>query len=270
MEWICTGNIRMICTLLFEHFPNFPFLQCKSNFSIHIFSIKILGEATCLILFKDFKRAFQSRNLLLTLTFVADENSFDEQSSYRVIFDYIDQIQIRHTNMINSFIELGISPKKIVLHILLQGNERLSNTNISFNVEYVKGYNEICSTISKDAWEKSYDGKNCIVKKKYKSKIMSWIMKFDCSRSIANKVRQAMKWNLIGIMITYLSTDDFLGKCQIELDTFDDFKPVEGVILHIPRRNLTDFFGLRTVTEAIGISLDEIQQENKLQKMTSV
>lgn len=189
---------------------------------------------------------------------IYDENELDALSNN------LDYMQISDMDVIKSSIESGVPSEKIVFHLILQGNERLLNTNISFSVENLKNINEICHTLSKDIWNQSYDGNDCIANKMYDNNCISWTIKYDCSRSIANKIRQAMKLNLAGVMISYLSTDDFLGKCNIEADTFADFHPHAGVMLNIPTRNVTTFFALRTVYEAIELTLDEMDQRNEI------
>lgn len=56
-------------------------------------------------------------------------------------------------------------------------------------------------------------------------------------------------------------TDDFHGDCDIDDDTFADFKPVPGVTLHIPKRYNANYPLLRTINEATVLALDEIAQE---------
>lgn len=196
------------------------------------------------------------------MTFETNAEIMDDQFELNNLLKYIDYIQISDMEIINKLIESGVSPEKVIFHIFLQGFERLSNDKISFYVENIKDYNEICYTLSKDIWKRSYDGSNCIAEKKYENEHLNWIIKYDCSRLIANKIRQSMKQNLAGILISYLSSDDFVGKCGIESDTFDDFKSVAGVTLHLPKRNVTTFSALHTINEAIEITLDEMDQMN--------
>lgn len=90
---------------------------------------------------------------------------------------------------------------------------------------------------------------------------MKTIHVIDSSRSIANKVRFAMKRGLTGVAMDFLDFDDVFGKCGIDNDTFEDFKPIEGVTLKFPKRTDPTFLLLRTVNEAIDVTMDEIKQE---------
>lgn len=61
-----------------------------------------------------------------------------------------------------------------------------------------------------------------------------------------------------------IDTDDFLGDCDIDDDTFADFKPLPGVTLNIPKRFHAKFPLLKTINEATVVALDEIAQEAQL------
>lgn len=223
-----------------------------------------MDEETFLIILKEFQRRFKIKNLLLTLTIETNAEIMDDQFEMNDLFKYIDYINISDMEIINRLIESGVSSGKIIFHIILQGYERLSNDEISFYVDNYKEYNQICQTLSKDVWKRSYDGSNCIAEKIYKNEHLNWIIQYDCSRLIANKIRKAMKQNLAGILISYLSSDDSIGKCGIESDTFDDFNSTDGVTLHLPKRNYTTFSALHTINEAIEITLDEMDQMNNI------
>lgn len=173
--------------------------------------------------------------------------------------NYVDFIQIKHLNATDELIKLNVPPEKIVWQLLLHGNERLLNENISLEIENVKEFKDICSTISIDAWERIYDGNGCIAKKKYENDNISWTIRFDCGRSIANKVKIAIKLGLAGVTITNLSNDDVRGKCQCEDDTFADFSLSEEK----RKCNYSNFFALNTVYDAIDRSFSEIDRNSK-------
>lgn len=61
-----------------------------------------------------------------------------------------------------------------------------------------------------------------------------------------------------------IDTDDFLGDCDISDDTFVDYKPAAGITLNIPDRYNANYPLLRTINEAIILSLNEIAQEAEL------
>lgn len=80
----------------------------------------------------------------------------------------------------------------------------------------------------------------------------------ESSRSIANKVRFAVKRGLAGVAAVHMQFDDYLGVCAKNDDTFVDFQPAESAILNIPQRNDSTFPLLCTINEAIDLTLDEI------------
>lgn len=65
----------------------------------------------------------------------------------------------------------------------------------------------------------------------------------------------------IQIDVCFKFADDFHGDCDIDDDTFVDFKPVPGVTLNIPKRYNANYPLLRTINEATVLALDEIAQE---------
>lgn len=65
-------------------------------------------------------------------------------------------------------------------------------------------------------------------------------------------------------MVWSVDTDDFRGDCDREEDTFADFKGIPGVKLQLPVRKESNYPLLRTLNEAIELSLDEIRQEEQI------
>lgn len=63
-----------------------------------------------------------------------------------------------------------------------------------------------------------------------------------------------------------IDTDDFLGDCDVEQETFDDFGGTAGVKLTLPKRVNSNYPLLRTINEGIIIALDEIDQENAIKE----
>lgn len=59
-----------------------------------------------------------------------------------------------------------------------------------------------------------------------------------------------------------VNDDDFLGRCGLDTNTFEDFKASEEVIFNIPNRTNAKLPLLKTVNEAVILTLDEIQQQN--------
>lgn len=90
------------------------------------------------------------------------------------------------------------------------------------------------------------------------------VVTYDSSRSIANKVRHAMRKNLGGLMVWSIDTDDFNGDCAPEYDAFVDFREMPGIKLKIPARKGKNYPLLRTLNEAIIVSVDEMVQEQNI------
>lgn len=67
-----------------------------------------------------------------------------------------------------------------------------------------------------------------------------------------------------------MDEDDIRGKCGVDADTWDDFKVADGVVLNIPKRNESTFPLLKTINEAITLTLDEMQQQTNLMNNTNV
>lgn len=183
---------------------------------------------------------------------------------------------------IDYLIKLGASPTKIVMGLPFYGRTFVTNldgnfgdvsNDVGFQGVYTRengfmGYNEICVFLSDrtSGWKKSYDTNTSQAIAKYKNDETgeTRVAVFDSSRSIASKMKFAISRNLAGAMVWSIDTDDFHGDCDIDDDTFIDFKPMPGVILNIPKRYNANYPLLRTINEATVLALDEIAQEAQL------
>ena len=69
-----------------------------------------------------------------------------------------------------------------------------------------------------------------------------------------------------------MDTDDFNGNCDesINFDTFSDYRPKPKVKLTFPKRTEKNYPLLRTLNEAIVISLDEMTQEINLDSSNEI
>lgn len=168
---------------------------------------------------------------------------------------------------IEKLITLNVSPTKMVIGVHFMGPAFiLRSERGGQRIRFFKicGYNLICNKITTEAekWEKYY----------IKSELLCFERKgtfetthvIESSRSIANKVRYAMKRGLAGIVSIYIQADDHHGKYSIENNAFEDFTPAKGVFLNIPERIDPKFPLLQSVNEAIDLTLDEMDQESKL------
>lgn len=101
------------------------------------------------------------------------------------------------------------------------------------------------------------------------------VVSYDSPRSIANKVRYAVQKGLLGVMVWSIDTDDFQGDCDNALneDRFSDFRTKPQVKLSFPKlASKTTYPLLRTLNDAIVLSLDEMNQEqnNNLDKENEI
>lgn len=89
------------------------------------------------------------------------------------------------------------------------------------------------------------------------------VVTYDSPRSIANKVRFAIKKGLQGVMVWTIDTDDFRGDCDDYLneDRFSDFRTAPTVRLNFPKLTTKKYPLMRTLNEAITLTLSEMRQE---------
>lgn len=95
------------------------------------------------------------------------------------------------------------------------------------------------------------------------------VVSYDSPRSIANKVRYAIQKGLGGVMVWSVDTDDFNGDCDeaLNADRFSDFRTQPKVKLNFPKlASKTTYPLLRTLNDAIVLTLDETAQENDVEK----
>jgi len=79
-----------------------------------------------------------------------------------------------------------------------------------------------------------------------------------------------VRQELAGAMVWSVDTDDFLGECEPEKDTFKDFGDRVGINLMIPKRIYNNYPLLRTINEALFVSIDELQQEKEIDKQNEI
>lgn len=215
------------------------------------------------------KQAFDQSKLLLSVTISVPE-SFDFSrfdlaalsnavQFINFVHDYswlwsgandaVKWLQISNAqNKIEKLIELGVSPTKIVMGIHLTG---MGFKHFGGTLKSTYRYVDVCN-----AKKKTFDA-NCGLTFLVKNHADVVI---ESSRSIANKVRFAMKRGLLGVAPIYMPFDDYLGICKNDNDTFADFEPV---VLNIPNRTDNTFPLLHTISEAMDLTLGEMGQKLK-------
>ncbi|XP_013185489.1 probable chitinase 2 [Amyelois transitella] len=150
-----------------------------------------------------------------------------------------DVLSVEYT--IKYMLDHGVKPHKMVLGLPMYGRTFvLKNPNIThveFGVTKVEasgfkgpytgengfmGYNEICMEIENNgsSWQKLWHEQTSTPYLRNGEKVLS----YDNRRSIAAKVKMAIDYNLGGVMVWSIDTDDFNGNCkQGEPDAFKDF-----------------------------------------------
>lgn len=159
---------------------------------------------------------------------------------------------------------------------MLQGNYGDISDEIGFQGPFTRengflGYNEICILLNNKSltWTKSWDDETSQAIAKYYDieNDIRKVVVYDDTRSIARKMRFAIKHQLAGIMIWSIDTDDFLGDCESEINTFIDFQNISNDIkLFIPKRINANYPLLKTINEGINLALEELRHENEIKK----
>lgn len=169
--------------------------------------------------------------------------------------------------------KLGAPPSKLVVGLPFYGRtfKTLANGNLNdasdgagFKGPFTRedgflGYNEICATLSNktSGWVRQWDPQTSQVLARSERNVFTQeisVVTYDSSRSIANKVLFAMSKRLAGVMVWSVDTDDFLGICDLDEDTYEDFKKVASA----PKRLSGSYPLLRTINEATLLAVEEL------------
>lgn len=212
----------------------------------------------------ELKRSFQVQNLSLTSTFSRTKLGLSTPHDILGISNHLDYVVV-HSRYTENLIRMGVSPMKIIAQIEFVGRGIIAPDPSHQTI----GYNEICEFLSTDPkkWTKYWDSE---IQAGIAKRGNGFTEKIDMivypnSRKMAKATRGFIRRKLAGILAFTLNSDDYLGKCGIDEDTYDDFlRPAKGVILNIPKINETNFPLLRTINDAIIISIDEMNQETNL------
>ncbi|XP_037722456.1 probable chitinase 2 [Drosophila subpulchrella] len=174
---------------------------------------------------------------------------------------------------IDYLLKLGAPPEKLVMGLpfygrtfktVAGGNLNDPSDGVGFKGPYTRedgflGYNEICHTVSNQTsgWTREWDPQTSQVLAKSERNVFTQeinVVTYDSSRSIANKVLFAMSKRLAGVMVWSVDTDDFLGNCKLDEDTYEDFQKVTTA----PRRSSQNYPLLRTINEATMLAVEEL------------
>ncbi|XP_041985359.1 probable chitinase 2 [Aricia agestis] len=145
----------------------------------------------------------------------------------------------------------GVSPYKMVLGLPLYGRtfvlEDPDTKEVEFGVTKAKasgfagpltkengfmGYNEICVELNNQnsTWSYNWHEQSATPYLRDGDKVIT----YDNARSIAIKVQMAMDYNLGGLMVWSIDTDDFRGRCAPEKDAYVDFMERYHKLAHEP------------------------------------
>ena len=123
---------------------------------------------------------------------------------------------------VNHFMQLGVPAEKIILGIPFFGRTFITSNdgNIGdkakdqgFDGPFVKeggflGYNEFCRLRKEHEWSVSYDSKSSQSIGKFRKDGLTHVVTFDSPRSVANKVKFAVKKNLGGVWVFFVDTGE--------------------------------------------------------------
>uniref|UniRef100_A0A182Q0N9 GH18 domain-containing protein n=1 Tax=Anopheles farauti TaxID=69004 RepID=A0A182Q0N9_9DIPT len=180
---------------------------------------------------------------------------------------------------IEHLLELGAPASKLVLGLPFYGRTfvstvaqaRLGDTadKTGFPGPATKengfmGYNEVCEELKRnpDDWVLSWDAAASEMVATKSNGSVSQVVVYDSTRSIANKVRFAVRQKLAGLMVWSVDTDDFNGLCAPEPDTYKDFADPSKGALAIPAPVTGKYPLLKTISNAVVVASDELTQEN--------
>lgn len=161
-----------------------------------------------------------------------------------------------------------VPSSKLILNIIFAGHEGVYDEEGDFIPKNWVSYDEVCQIESNTRnviYNKTYDENSSLTHIHYANQYgMNYYIKSESTRAVAQETRFAIRNGFNGVHAFTIDMDDSQGKCKIETDTFDDFKPMDGVTLNIPARAEKTFPLLRTINDGIVVSVDEIEQEKQL------
>jgi chitinase len=196
-----------------------------------------------------------------------------------------NDVELNVKYSIDYFLKLGAPANKLVVGLPFYGRTFVSRSNEGnigdesddqgFQGPFTRengfmGYNEICQSLSNTSselnWETNWDVESSEAVAKVKTASDTRVVTYDSPRSIANKARYAVQKGLLGLMVWSIDTDDFQGDCKDSLneDRFSDFRTKPKVKLNFPKSTIKTYPLLRTLNDAIVLTLDEMNQEQNI------
>lgn len=235
-----------------------------NNFFFSNFSEKLFNRKQYVSLIAEMKKAFKYFKLSVSSTFRQTTEAGNLLlQDFVSMSKHLDFMAV-DSNHVDNFIKMGVPASKIVTRVSFVGSARI----LPDPDHKCMSYFEICDLISKQPskWVKYWDSENQIAVAKCKNGFGQNpnIIVFVNGRNVANEMRKMVRLGLAGVMAYAVNFDDCLGKCGFDEDAFNDFKPIKGVKLHIPKWNQTNFPLLYTIDVAITVAMDEMEQEQNL------
>ncbi|KAJ0170307.1 hypothetical protein K1T71_014235 [Dendrolimus kikuchii] len=153
--------------------------------------------------------------------------------------DSEDFLSVEYT--IKYMLDHGVSPYKLVLGLPMYGRTFILTNPDEKRIQFGRtavhstgfrgpftgedgffGYNEICLEITNatSKWTHHWHRQSSTPYLRDGDRVIS----YDNPRSIAMKVRMAIQYNLGGLMVWSIDTDDFQGVCHNETNTYVDFE----------------------------------------------
>ncbi|XP_031637926.1 probable chitinase 2 [Contarinia nasturtii] len=238
------------------------------------------NEETFINFIKSLKTNFASNNLTLTTTIIAVHEKILLHLSMFELSKHFDSIhflqwyifagsnlhkyqlsfEMRSMRIIQDAIDtaiaLGAQREKIIL-----GIQFLPSVFDNFSGVEKFGYATVCDLNGKYNIEHGLNA----AKKPLPMPLWTFLPDFEqyifeSGRSIANKVRFAVRRNLGGIMAFPINYDDSDGSCRIENNTFIDYKAVPRDTL----QRFSTFPLLHTINNAILVAKKEKSDENRI------
>lgn len=224
---------------------------------------------------KEIQGVFDYNDMLLTSTFGSNDNDnqFDENDRYLLeMSKHLDFIHLSKKSAIIGSIKMGVPPAKIIIQQQL-------NVYTTDPIRIIP-YSTMCklNSYSKTEYslplEKICDAEKCHFVADNKTRQLTdsdYIRQsnknehfyYESSRHIANKASFVIEHDLAGVLVFSPINDDTEGLCQIEQDTFIDFRPMEGIYLNVPTQS-KPFSRVQVIIDAFIVYWDKIAQEAQL------
>lgn len=192
------------------------------------------------------------------LTFVP--NYKPSQEDFRVI-DAKKSLQISNVQeKIENLVKAGVPTSKIVMGVNFKGFgfvKRAGDNDDDATFDKMYRYNEV-EIWQPQKWKHQTDADSGLTI--FTNTNNDGIIVMQNTRSIANKVRFAVKNGITGVTPFYALFDDFSGLHQTEADTFEDFHANGIVFKSVKRDNNLKYPLLHTINQAFDLTFDEIAQ----------